>query len=299
MCDCCAAQDCNSCCDAEDGLDFLYCRVCNKKVALVNEDGNPKTIKCCGSEMINLTNIPSSIGNVLECKKCKAKVIIEDDCNCFLENKEHSFNCCGEKMDVVGQEDTSCSCEEDECGCDDDTSFLTCTECKVLVSVLNPCTCTDCGITCCGKQMTDPQTLKAHSGELFECKQCGVKMVIEEENFFEDESTYKSVTCCGQAMVNKGESEESENLWNSETNTALFCPSCERIIITDEKNAGKMACCEKTMIDINSIEDYSGEMFECKKCKSKVIIEEDSMTEKGNNASGFECCGQAMVGIKE
>ena len=122
-------------------------------------------------------------------------------------------------------------------------------------------------------------------------------MVVEEESFVENESQYEPVSCCEEKMVCKGESAESEVELDSETNTALFCNICERIIITEENNAGKMICCGKPMIDINSVEDFSGEMFECKKCKIKVIIEEDSMT--GVKAAAFECCGQEMIRVTE
>ncbi len=291
-------HDCSAC-GEEDELEFLYCPVCNRKVALVELNDKAKEIQCCGKNMINLNDIPSSIGNILECKKCGAKVIIEDDCNCPLEGRECCFTCCGEPMECIGVDEDECGCEG-ECNCGDDTNFLYCTDCRALLSVVKPCTCKDgCGIQCCGKKMVDPAALTTHAGELFECKKCGAKMVIEEENFCESPGKYIAVTCCGEPMTGKGASEESDAELENEANTALFCTVCERIVITDEANAGKIGCCSKPMTDINSLEDSSGDMFECKKCGAKIIIEEDCVGEDAAKKPEFKCCGASMTVIKD
>lgn len=96
---CCSGGDCG---EEMDELQYLYCTECQRLVVVVEEcsckDGC--RIQCCGKPMINPDEVPNYAGTVFECKKCHAKIIIEEDSFNEGEDKPNDFICCGAPMEV-------------------------------------------------------------------------------------------------------------------------------------------------------------------------------------------------------
>ncbi len=284
--------------DEDYDLTFAYCTKCHRRVAVVEKNDNLKKLECCDQPMVNLDEIPTHVGHSYKCGKCGAEIIVEEDCLCSLEGKECGFVCCGQKMEEdVSSAENPCSC----CGCDreepqDETQFLYCPACKALVCVKTPCKCGDnCGIKCCGEKMIDLNDMVTYAGEVFICPTCSAKVLIEEEDYVISEEDYKPVECDGKPMVlAESEAEITDENLEKDFNTALYCRKCERIILTDKTFTGKINCCGQKMSDLSQLTDFVGEMYECRKCGLKIVIEEDLPGEEGSSAAPFNCCGTVM-----
>ncbi len=57
--------------------------------------------------------------------------------------------------------------------------YLKCESCGAIVKELAPCTCKDCGIKCCGKNMIEIPDPKLQTTKVIKtCKSCGAKVEV-------------------------------------------------------------------------------------------------------------------------
>lgn len=290
----CNCSECTEDCSADYDLNFACCKKCGRRVAVLENVANVKNLKCCGEVMTSLTDMPSTLNKVFECPECKARILVAEDAICTADVSGASFTCCGVPMKEIEDRNDSEDLDEIE---DGDYGYLYCENCKSLVSVLVPCECgDDCGVHCCGKKMYDMDSMVAHVSEMFICSKCGSKVIIEEEDLVSSEDLYKPIECCGQPMTyHPGEIEMTDEMADKEYNTALYCKQCERVVLTDGSNSGKISCCGTPMPDLSTLSDFAGELFECKKCGMKIIIEEAGRSDQSDGPAPFICCDQPMV----
>ena len=74
--------------------------------------------------------------------------------------------------------------------------ILECKSCGAKVEVVTPCTCENCGIMCCGKNMEETEIDTAPSKETISCGECGAVVNVIEPCTCDD----CGIMCCGKAM---------------------------------------------------------------------------------------------------
>lgn len=74
--------------------------------------------------------------------------------------------------------------------------YLKCVSCGAIVKVITPCTCPNCGIKCCGKEMVEVDCNEKGTGEILTCSSCGAKVeVVKPCN-----CPNCGIQCCGKEM---------------------------------------------------------------------------------------------------
>jgi len=75
--------------------------------------------------------------------------------------------------------------------------YLKCESCGAIVKELVPCTCGDCGIQCCGKQMVETQLSNIETtGQVLTCSSCKAQVEVIKPCNCKD----CGIQCCGEQM---------------------------------------------------------------------------------------------------
>ena len=292
------------------------CKKCGIKISVEEDcscftDDKEHGFTCCGEKMeiIDIPDPESCSGDCCSCCGCDDEAEEEHGCCeggcCSFDNDEPEEKghgcceggCCSFDNDEPEDEEDCCSC-----GCEEDKEFLVCTKCKRVVSVISPCNDEKCeGVKCCGEKMQSLSSLKDNSGKFFKCKKCGTEYYIDADSMYKHIEDYKNIICCGEEAV-EIEKEDSENFDETAPDgISYFCTECERLVVVfDEKeDKPQPICCGKKMVDINEVEESEGEMYVCKKCGLKLIIENHCLCGVADEPCQMICCGTPMKIVKK
>ena len=297
---CCCGSD--ACCEPEeDELVFLYCPKCHKRLTVAEEGRKEKLeVECCGMNMVNLSEVPTMVGNVFECAKCGAKICVEEDCDCLMFGKECVFECCGEKMRPAGNiYDGDCCCGEKGCDCGCDGDKCDCGDEKDGAAGDEVCDCgcggkkDDCG---CGDGECECDECE-DNGEYLVCPECrGIVSVIEPCTCGDD----CGVKCCGVKMINMKDIPDNAGKYFKCDCGVEFFIDCDSDVASPDKYA-PVLCDGKPIQPTGLTEDDKdpAEFMEdapayfCTECERLVFVSDN----KEGRKVELSCCGRKMIDV--
>lgn len=254
---------------------------------------------CCGEKM-EIIDIPNPESCSGDCYSCNNDNTEDSSCSsgaCSVDTVPHedfSKCCCSDGVCSFGDDDNKEAEDDDEEYEDDEKEILVCPKCKRIVSVVSPCKNEKCdGVFCCGEKMQSLSSLTDKAGKYFKCKKCGTEYYLDADSMYKRREDYKNVVCCGEETIEE-DKEYSEEF--GDEGISFFCTECERLVALFEEKEEKPqpVCCGKKMIDLNESEDSDGEMYVCKKCGLKLIIENHCLCGVSDKPCQLVCCGTPM-----
>ncbi len=276
----CGEHDGTYDCDCvDDELVFLQCPVCYKLVTVAEEPGRDNIcVECCGKKMINLNELSTS--DSYRCSKCGAELYIGDFS--YLNGDHAEFVCCGQKMEPIDGVAENCD------------TYAFCPVCNVRVAVSKPESEVS-DIECCGHNLILEID---NSDSIYECSKCGSKILIDIDSVCKDANSYKSPVCCGEFMkLVKKDVFEDEDFDIEESEVSYVCLNCRRTISllrAAEHGESKIECCGKEMVCEGDAPVRYGELYICKKCGLKLIVEESCLCDLKGAPCSLVCCGEQM-----
>lgn len=302
------------------------CKKCGIEICVEEDcscytDDKEHGFVCCGEKMeiIDIPNPESCSDDCCSCCGCddseEGGCCSSGCCSFGSEEKEDGDCCTGAcSVDTVPREDFSKGCcsggvcsfsdddneednEDEEYDENDEKEILVCPKCKRIVSVVSPCKNEKCdGVFCCGEKMQSLSSLTDKAGKYFKCKKCGTEYYLDADSMYKRKEDYKNIVCCGEETVEEDKEYSEEDFHDESNSISFFCTECERLVaLFDEKEEKpKPVCCGKKMIDLNESEDSDGEMYVCKKCGLKLIIENHCLCGVSDKPCQLVCCGTPM-----
>lgn len=298
------------------------CKKCGIEICVEEDcscftDDKEHGFTCCGEKMeiIDIPNPDSCSGDCCSCCGCDDESDEEGGCCeggcCSFDNHDEEGGCCeGGCCSFDNHEEEDCCCEGGHCSCDDEEEcdccscgeenkeFLVCTKCKRVVSVVSPCKNDKCeGIKCCGEKMQSLSSLTDNAGKYFKCKKCGTEYYLDADSMYKHNEDYKNIICCNEETVEEKDKEATEDFDETAPDgISYFCTECERlaVVFDEKKDKPQPVCCGKKMVDINEAEESEGEMYVCKKCGLKLIIENHCLCGISDKPCQMVCCGVPM-----
>lgn len=292
---------CGCGCEEEDELVFFYCSKCHRRLTVAEESKTGKAEpECCGKKMINLNEIPSMAGTIFECRKCGAQICVEEDCECVMEGRECSFECCGEKMEAVGSVYDNDGCCGDGCS-DDCCDCCSSEEAEVTVGEdgrIHDAHEHECNCGCCDDdEEFDDECGCCDDGLYLVCPKCrGIVSVITP---CECESGC-GIKCCGVKM-------EDTAMIPDNSGKYFKCAKCGSEIfmdcdsdIADASKYEPVKCCGAIaeITELTEDDKDPGEFMEdapayfCTECERLVFVSE-------GKTDSLECCGRKMIDVTD